>query len=171
MQLTPLSRSGRARLSSRHSFRYLAETFSFSVAFSKTCFIKGVFQPASSLPLSTSFPRVSFSLCVNLLPCHRILLPSPHHALISSHYPIPGLKRIATCVAPKPILCVSRKGPSAPPQREVRRNENRDWFFRNGARTSSFEETGGVFLRYRGGRIAISLHLWRVAQQPPKVPQ
>lgn len=44
VRLTALSPSGRAPLSSLHSFRYLAETFSLCLPFSKTCFMLGALQ-------------------------------------------------------------------------------------------------------------------------------
>lgn len=51
VQLTALSPPGRAPLSSRHSFRYLAETFSLCLPFSKTCFMPGALQTyCSNLP-------------------------------------------------------------------------------------------------------------------------
>ena len=97
VQLTALSPRGRAPLSSQHSFRYLAETFSLCLPFSKTCFMLGappavVLQSAISyLPLSGSLSHSS-SLARSPCPHSSPELPSCLSlTLTPSPRPIPPL--------------------------------------------------------------------------------
>lgn len=103
MWLTALSPSGLAPLSSQHSFRYLAETFSFCLPFSKTCFMPGALSavvlksltplsPPLSLSPSLSFfhsSSLSHSFCPHssTKPASSLFFPRP--AL--SHPPSPSM--------------------------------------------------------------------------------
>lgn len=68
MRLTALSPSGRAPLSSQHSFRYLAETFSLCLPFSKTCFMLLALQPSRCNLRTAPLLSLSFSLSLSLCP-------------------------------------------------------------------------------------------------------
>lgn len=95
MQLTALSPSGCAPLSSQHSFRYLAETFSLCLPFSKTCFMQGApsavaLQSPHSLPLFLVALSISFSLPTQQLASSLslFLLPAPPSACLSHSAPL-----------------------------------------------------------------------------------
>lgn len=133
MQLTALSPHGRAPLSSQHSFRYLAETFSLCLPFSKACFMLGapsavVLQSAISyLPLSGSLSHstpLSHSPCPHSSPeLPSCLSPTPPHhpvshthllfTLISKCAPSPELK--TSCdMRHSPEICACQTGTWAP---------------------------------------------------------
>lgn len=65
VQLTALSPCGRAPLSSQHSFRYLAETFSLCLPFSKACFMLGA---PSAVVLQSAISYLPLLLAPFLIP-------------------------------------------------------------------------------------------------------
>lgn len=119
MRLTALSPSARAPLSSQHSFRYLAETFSLCLPFSKTCFMLGALQPSrcNLLTASLSLSLSAHTYLPDLLP--RFLFLIPLHYLVS-HIPLfytlifprdPQLRRYhATCAASQRCARVKERG-------------------------------------------------------------
>lgn len=116
MRVTALSPSGRAPLSSLHSFRYLAETFSLCLAFSKTCFMLGALQPSCrSLLAAPLSPCLSFFLPPSLsthlpnLPPHFLFLvtsfasPCRSHPSLH-HFHFPPLFQLTTEDSVPPVL-------------------------------------------------------------------
>lgn len=87
VRLTALSPSGRAPLSSQHSFRYLAETFSLCLPFSKTCFMLGapsaVVLLTSPLSVVLSFPPLYLILSAHTSLSKLAWPPSPPHPSIA----------------------------------------------------------------------------------------
>lgn len=91
VQLTALSPHGRAPLSSQHSFRYLAETFSLCLPFSKACFMLGA---PSAVVLQSA---------ISYLPLSRSL----SHSTPLSHSPWPhSSPELPNCLSP-PSPCLS----------------------------------------------------------------